>query len=51
MTARTAALALQARNVALADVFEARRSHMTAVSRAMLGHDAETVIDLVHHQD
>jgi hypothetical protein len=77
MTARTAALVLQARNVSLADVFEARsmleplaakavassrkrksaaveehwRSHMTVVSRVMLGQDAETVIDLLHHQD
>jgi GntR family transcriptional regulator, transcriptional repressor for pyruvate dehydrogenase complex len=27
------------------------RSHMTVVSRVMLGQDAETVIDLLHHQD
>ncbi len=27
------------------------RSHMSIVSRVMLGQDAETVIDLMHHQD
>jgi len=38
-------------NGEVAEAEEHWRSHMSIVSRVMLGQDSETVIDLLHHQD